>query len=135
MLPPVDVNFLAVLAAGVSAMILGFLWYGPLFSKPWMKLVGLKEADLKKGPGIGYLYTFIMALFLAFVLKHFLVYAQSNTLKEGLVTGLWIGLGFVVTTMGPNYVFTEKPLKLAGIDIGYQFVNVLVMSAILTLWP
>ena len=135
MLVFVNVNYLAVLIAAIAAMMLGFLWYGPLFSKPWMKLVGLKEADLKQGPGMGYFWTFLLALLLAFVLKHFLAYTESNTVGEALITGLWISVGIVLTTMGPNYIFTKKPLSLGAIDIGYQFANILVMSAILTVWP
>ena len=37
----VEINYLAVLVAGVAAVAVGFLWYGPLlFAKPWMKLMG-----------------------------------------------------------------------------------------------
>ena len=28
------VNFLAILVAAIAHMVVGFLWYGPLFSKP-----------------------------------------------------------------------------------------------------
>ena len=32
-----DVNWLAVLAAAVSAFMLGGIWYGPLFKQAWMR--------------------------------------------------------------------------------------------------
>ena len=46
-----DVNLLAVLAAAVATMVLGAIWYGPLFGKSWMsahgytpeKLAGMKQ--------------------------------------------------------------------------------------------
>jgi len=45
-----QVNYLAVLACTVVAMILGSLWYSPvLFGNAWMKAIGLKKEDFKKG--------------------------------------------------------------------------------------
>ncbi|MBI3341870.1 DUF1761 domain-containing protein, partial [Candidatus Curtissbacteria bacterium] len=35
-----QINYMAVVAAAVVNMVLGFLWYGPLFGKPWMKMMG-----------------------------------------------------------------------------------------------
>lgn len=37
----VPVNYLAILVAAVLSMVLGFLWYGPLFGKEWTKLMGV----------------------------------------------------------------------------------------------
>ena len=63
----VDVNYLAVLACGVVAMILGFLWYGPLFGKKWSQLMGWGEmtpelmAEKQKGARKGYAISFVTA--------------------------------------------------------------------------
>ena len=35
-----EVNLLAVLAAGIVPMVVGALWYGPLFGKRWLELMG-----------------------------------------------------------------------------------------------
>jgi len=34
-LPPIDLNWLAVIAAAPSAFVLGGLWYGPLFKNAY----------------------------------------------------------------------------------------------------
>mgnify|MGYP001090013640 CR=1 FL=1 len=34
------VNWIAVVLGGVFSMILGFLWYGPLFGKLWLRTIG-----------------------------------------------------------------------------------------------
>ena len=34
-------NWLAILAATLSAFVVGFLWYGPLLGKAWMVLLSL----------------------------------------------------------------------------------------------
>jgi hypothetical protein len=136
MLPAVEVNYLAILACAVASMIIGFVWYSlPVFGRTWMNLIGKSEADLKKGEApVGYLVTFVLALLLAFVLKHFLVYTGATSVGEGLQTGLWVSLGFVVATMIPNHIFEGSHPKLIAINVGYQIVNVLVASIILTLW-
>ena len=38
-----QVNFAAVLTAAVIQWVLGWLWYGVLFKKSWLELVGQKE--------------------------------------------------------------------------------------------
>jgi len=35
-----EINGWAVLVCGVVAMALGFVWYGPLFGKKWLELIG-----------------------------------------------------------------------------------------------
>ena len=39
-LPFDQINFLAVLVGGVINMAVGFVWYGPLFGKLWLRLIG-----------------------------------------------------------------------------------------------
>ena len=47
-----DVNYLAVLAAAVSAFVLGGLWYSPiLFAKKWMAYTGNECAEGEKPKG------------------------------------------------------------------------------------
>ena len=38
-----QVNFAAVLTAAVIQWVLGWLWYGVLFKKSWLELVGQKR--------------------------------------------------------------------------------------------
>ena len=62
----VNINWLAVLAASVVGFAVGFLWYGPLFGKAWLKSVGLSEEDTQNGHmgkifGISFVCQFIMA--------------------------------------------------------------------------
>jgi hypothetical protein len=134
-MPDVDLNYWAILVAGASAMVVGALWYAmPVFGRTWMTMVGKTEDDLKRGVGTAYSGMFILALVLAFILAHFLQFADATTLGQGLTTALWVWLGFVVTTKGADYLFAHKPLKLYLIDVGYHLVEILVMSAILVSW-
>lgn len=132
MIKLIQVNLVAVAAAGVAAMVVGSVWYGPLFGKEWMKLAGAKKEDVKKSemPKL-YGIMFIGTLFEAYILSMFIHYAGAYTLFDGAKTGSWAWLGFVGPVMLGNYMFAKKPLKLFGIDAGYALVNLLVMGAII----
>lgn len=52
-----NVNYLAVVVAAVASMAVGFLWYGVLFRKQWMSLMGLTTesiASMKMSPNKAY---------------------------------------------------------------------------------
>eukprot|EP01035_Chromulina_nebulosa_P045408 gene45408-61528_t len=45
-----SINWWAILVAGISAFIVGGVWYSPsLFGKAWMADTGLNEEEIKKG--------------------------------------------------------------------------------------
>src|SRR3989344_8564759 len=106
----VPVNYLAVFAAAVSAMVWGFLWYGPLFGKTWQQLMGWTKVQMTAKPNqaeMGKLYGIqaLGSLFMAFVLSHALVFAKAylgeTGISAGLQTGFWNWLGFVApVTLG-----------------------------------
>ena len=56
-------SLLATLLATVLSFVLGGLWYGPVFSKTWMRLVGVTEATLRENfnPAKTYGITFVLA--------------------------------------------------------------------------
>lgn len=132
----VPVNYFAIILCGVFAMMLGFLWYGPLFGKQWSKLVGLtkdKMMEANKDMPKTYGLMFGASLVMAYVLAHFVWYAAPGhlTLFIALKTAVWAWLGFVATTAVSKYLFTpeKKPLKLLVIDSGYYLVSLLIMAA------
>ena len=134
----IQINYLAVLAAGVSNMILGALWYGPLFGKMWMRLMGLSDDRLNelKNRGMGKLYAsaFLMALVMAFVLAHFAAVWGAVTVHGAFLLAFWVWLGFIVTTMINSVLWEGKSMKLYFVNIGYQLVALKVMALILVLW-
>src|SRR6266478_3785234 len=40
MQPDIQLNYWAILAAVAASMVIGFLWYGPILGKAWMKEMG-----------------------------------------------------------------------------------------------
>jgi hypothetical protein len=135
----VPVNYVAVVIAAVANMVLGFLWYGPLFGKQWMKLSGFTKADMdeakKKGMGKSYGLMALGSLVMAFVLAHSLVFAASymhvSGLSAGLQSGFWSWLGFVAPVTLGTVLWDGKPWKLYILTNGYYLVSLLLMGVIL----
>src|SRR3989338_3050875 len=137
MQPPV--NYLAVLVAALSSMVLGYLWYGPLFGKLWMKLSGLKMGSgAKDKMGMLYGIATVGAFIEAYILSHVLVFASSymNTsgLSAGLSSGFWMWLGFVATVTLGNVLWYGHSWKLWGLENAYYLTSLLIMGSILALW-
>lgn len=64
------VNYLAVLVSGVVIFVLGGLWYSVLFKKPWIRLMGIPEEQMKEGSGampLLFLMAFLCGLLTAYV--------------------------------------------------------------------
>jgi len=136
-----SLNWLAVLVAAISTMIVGFLWYSPLlFAKAWMREMGYDPNDksrteeMKKSAGPAYAGSFAASLLSAFTLALILHGLRVEDLHSGLMTSFHIWLGFAATVQFTGALFSKQSMKLFGITTGYQLVCYLVMGVILTLW-
>jgi len=127
-----DINFLAVALASLSAFFLGFLWYTVIFAKPWQKELGMgnKGKDVKT-PNMGKLLigSLILEIIMAFNLAAFI--GADADWMFGLKAGLAAGLGWVALAFGVNYMFEGKSLKLWLINAGYNTVVFAVMGLII----
>lgn len=132
----VQINLIAVLVAAAVSYILGGFWYSPLlFGKNWTAALGKSEEELKQVSKIkAYLGSLIATLIMAYVMAHFVAYANASTLLLGATTGFWAWLGFVATTGLINSLFQGKSMKLFIIDAGYFLVGMILMGAILGVW-
>jgi len=138
----VPVNYLAVIVAAAAAMGIGALWYGPLFGKQWRAVMGISLGEMKSMPlspiqamGLG----FVVALIMAYVLNHVLVFSGTYYGSEidytaGLMAAFWVWLGFVATTQIGVVLWDGKPWKLFFINTAYSLVSLGVMGVILALW-
>ncbi len=84
-------------------MVFGAIWYGPLFGKMWLEMLGKTEEEIKENfnPIKSYVVTFVMALVMAFVLAHVLeawneAYRMTGALY-GMQGAFWCWLGFALT--------------------------------------
>lgn len=139
----IPINYLAVLGAAASNMIIGFLWYGPLFGKAWSRLMGWGEMtpeqvrDMQKKARPAYAINFAVALVMAYILAHYFVFASAYTntfgIAGGIAVGFWSWLGFVVPVTIGSVLWDGKPWKLWFINAGYYLVSLLVMGIIIAI--
>ena len=118
-----NINWVGVISAGVASMIVGFIWYGPLFGKMWMKLTGKKEMADKKEMPKTYAIIFIASLITAYVL---------SVLGPTMQTAFWVWLGFQATLLLHSVLFEGKSWNLYFLNAGHQLVSLLAMSMALS---
>jgi hypothetical protein len=136
-----SLNWLAILVAAISTMVVGFLWYSPLlFAKPWMREMGhdpndkAKGQEMQKRAGPAYGGSFVASLLSAFTLALILHGLRAEDLHFGIMASFHIWLGFVATVQFTSALFMKQSMKLFAINTGYQLVCYLAMGAILTCW-
>jgi hypothetical protein len=136
-----SLNWVAILVAAISTMVVGFLWYSPLlFAKPWMREMGYdpndkaKTEEMKKSAGKAYGGSFVASLISAFTLALILHGLRAEDLHFGIMASFHIWLGFVATVQFTGALFMKQSMKLFAINTGYQLVCYLVMGVILTVW-
>lgn len=129
----------AILVCAVLNIVLGFFWYTMIFSKTWMKLMGidpdhLSEPAAQKAAIHGYFASFLSYIVMAIILSYFVVLTGASTVWEGLRLGFLCWLGFSFTSMIPYHYFMMKPIKLAFINTSYPLVGMSMMGMILAVW-
>jgi len=130
----VDVNWLAILICAVVSMIVGSIWYGPVFGKQWMKLVGFTKEELEKGkkdmPKV-YGQMFLGSVITSYVLAVIISMAPEKSVMMGVTGAFWVWVGFIAAVKYSDVLFEKKPLKLYLIEIGYYLIFLTISGAIL----
>ncbi len=129
-------NILTTLVAGFALWMLGYLWYGVLFSEPWTAMQNFTpeqqaygEANMGALMGMGFLIALISSGFLGFVLRKI----GATDLIDAIKMALVLCFGFVVLTQLYAPVYALVPMALFYIDASYQVVGFALMAVIHTL--
>jgi hypothetical protein len=126
-------QLLHVLVTALAGFVIGGLWYGPLFSKPWMKASGVTPGNMTTAQSVRlFASAFVVNVIVAFGLA--ILIGHDHSLHGGMHTGFFVSLMFMATAIGMTYLFEKRPLKLFLINAGYQVVNCVVMGGILGIW-
>jgi hypothetical protein len=143
--PQIHLNYLAILAAMVANFVLGFLWYGPLFGKTWLKEMGL-PTDCKPEPGSmtkPLIFMVISSFLMMFVLAcTVLVWRPSfwnagedgPSAAYGFFAGFFSWLGFILPVLLGQVGWEKRSWKLFFINIGYYFISLQIGGVILASW-
>lgn len=130
-------NYIAILIAAVAGWIAGAVWYMALANR-WMAAVGTTREQIdaaKQRPGASLPFVFalaanvIMAWVLAGIIGH--LGPGQVTVRNGVISGAFCWLGFVITTMLVNNSFAMRSRMLLLIDGGYWLLVLMLMGAII----
>lgn len=143
----VVVNYWAIIVSAIAAIVLGGLWYGPLFGKTWMREMNISPEDMAKAKGdkaagnavaksygIMAITTFVMAFVLSYTVTFATTYTQTFGVVGGLMNGFFSWFGFVMPVSLGGVLWEHKSWKWWFITSGYYLVSLLMMSVILAVW-
>lgn len=106
-------NYPAVVVAAVAYWILGAIWYGILFNKPWMALENITIEQVKSAsPVIPYIVSFLLEVLIAYSVAQLCIWRNANTAGRGASVGVLVWIGFVGPIAFLNYMFEMRPKTL-----------------------
>lgn len=129
-----NLNIWTVLVAVASTFVLGAIWYSPLmFGNIWMTAENSSTKKVQKHHnivvyGISFLFAFIAVIGFA------LVVGLKPTIATSLKAAFLIGICWVATSFGINYLFAGRKVKLLLIDAGYHLMQFILYGFIFGFW-
>jgi hypothetical protein len=135
----VSINYLAVLVSAVASMVIGSIWYGPLFGKKFIQASGMdtwspekKEAEKKK-MGLTYSIQFIASLVMFCSVAKFMGGLGQMTVGGGLMVAFWVWLGFVVPVKLGDAIWGGN-MTMFWLGAGNMLLTLLATGAIIGAW-
>ena len=124
-------NYLAVVVAAVAAFAFGAVYYGTLGS-PWMKAARIDPATAKMSTS-QFVTSFVCELVMAWVLAGVIGHLGSGqvTFWNGVVSGFFIWVGFMATTIAVNQRYQGFGWDLTVIDAGHWLGVAVIMGAVI----
>jgi hypothetical protein len=136
---PNEINYWAVLTAGLVTFFIGGLWYTALFGQQWIKLQGyspekMEEMRRRRPPPVFFGVMVVCYLVMAWVMALLLTAFPEPSARGGALFGALVWLGPVACNALTAFISTDKPFALVRIDQGYQLLHLVLMGAILGGW-
>jgi len=127
--------YLEPVIGGLAFWALGMLWYSPvLFSKAWQEGTGMTDEKMQNGNmamifGTSALLMIVMAFGTNLMLGgHF---DSDPRFTHGAFHGALFGVFFAAASMGINYLYQRKSIKLWLIDAVYQVLGLALAGGIM----
>ena len=122
-------NYLAVVLAAAAAFVWGAAYYMTL-SKQWLAAVGMTREQLQSARSpVPFVISFVALVVMAWVLAGTLAHLGPGqvTVKNGIISALFLWLGFIVTTVFVNNAYPGRKYSLSAID-SIHWLGVLVIQ-------
>jgi hypothetical protein len=134
----VEINWLAVVLATLSSMVVGSLWYTPkVFGTAWMRLAKVTPSGNSKDAIKPILITLVVSFISAYVLAHVAYlsnsFFQHSFLQDSVTTAFWLWLGLTAARFVTHDAFEGRPWKLTLMNVSHELVTILIMGLIIGL--
>jgi hypothetical protein len=126
-----EVPWLAVILGTVSSMVIGFLWYGPLFGKLWMRLIDKSREELGAAGPLVYVGTGVAWLITSYVLALILTYAGAFSIVDGVISGLVVALGIAASQTFIYTSFGGPPKSVWALNAAYIAICLMITGGLI----
>lgn len=156
-----NINFLALLLAALSTLVVGAIWYNPkVFGTIWMRETGTSmDPNFSKSKMIGmFAMSVFYAFFISFLLQVIVIHQYGalgminadtkkalpsynafmadygnafRTFKHGMFHGFFAGLFFALPVVGTGALYERRSWKYVLVSGGYWVVSCIIMGGII----
>jgi hypothetical protein len=130
-------NFFAILGAAIAAWIFGAAYYMPL-GKFWLAAQGRTMAEMQAAnanksaaaKAFPFVLSFVCEIIMAWTMYGLLFHTGNFSARAGVISGLIIWFGFILTTVAVNNAYPGRKLMLTAIDSAHWLGVLLIVGAI-----
>jgi hypothetical protein len=135
-----EINYIAVVLATLSSMIVGSVWYAPrVFGNLWMRLANVtpsgRASDAARPIIVTVVVSFVTAWVLAGASWIAFEFYGGGFLVGTLVTAVTLWAGFTAARFVTHDAFDARPAGLTVLNCAHELVTILVMAVIIGVWP
>ena len=146
MQPALHFNIYAMIVAVLANMFIGFLWFGPVFGRPWAKEMGYNIDEMKPDSAQmtkSMILMIVGTILSVFVLAHIVEVWRPSVWGQGADQAAWTygffggfftWIGFHVPMLLGQIAWESRSWKLFIINAGYHFVSLQAIGMILSYW-
>lgn len=140
-----DINILFIALAALVPMIIGAIFYGPLFGKQWMNSLGYTEENIPepiKMP-IAYVVSLLLSFILAYALKMIiefshrgindageLAFMADHNFGHGAFHGAFFGLTMILPVLISCLLFQRNKAGNILMNVVYWLISLALMGGI-----
>ena len=131
-----NINWLAVIVAGLAYFMLGAIWYSFLFKDAWIRntRIDVNDPKMKGGMAQTMLTSLLLMIVASLGIALILTKVSPQNWMTGLKVGLLAGICFSATAISISYLYEKRPAALHLINGGYSTVGSALAGIILAVW-
>ncbi len=119
-----DLDWLGVLVGTLALMVLGALWYGPIFGRMWSEGTGSPRMS-----GIPQAAKLLGTLAYSFVISASVAYFGAlDDFEHAAVMGLLLGVMVIGAALYSGVVWTNRKFGVWIIEVAFWFVGIAVVT-------